>query len=439
MNFQWLKKYMPRGLYGRAALILLFPVVMLQLIVSVGFIQRHFEGVTEVMSAAVVLELSLVMEELDVGSGDVRESALALAEKLEFDLRFDATKDAITSERAFYDLSGRVVVESFVSAFPELSAIDLSDLRRVEILLNSGEGILQVGFSRKRVSASNPHQLIVIMVVTGAFMSLISYIFLRNQLRPIKRMAAAAAEYGKGRVVPYTPAGALEVRAAGTAFLEMRNRIERQTQARTMMLSAISHDLRTPLTRMRLGLSMSEDAEARPMLRDVADMEKLVNSFLDFGRDDAADAPEPTDPTELLSEIVEDCIRAGDAVTLSSIEGIAKGEIVPLRVMSLRRAIENLIGNGLRYGAHVEVSLIATDRHLRFKIEDDGPGIPADRREEAVRPFTRLDPARNQDKGTGVGLGLAIVADIARVHGGSLRLGQSDKLGGLCAELVLAR
>lgn len=441
MVFQWLKRYMPRGLYGRAALILVFPVVMLQLIVSLVFIQRHFEGVTEIMSRAVVQEITFLLDEMDAApdSAAARAEAGRIAEALGFDLAFDVDPDTVVDARPFYDLSGRVMLDIFDAAIPGLGPTDLSNFREVRTVLDTSEGPILLTFGRSRVSASNPHQLIVIMVVMGALMTLIAYFFLRNQLRPIKRMSAAAAEYGKGRVVPFTPSGAVEVRAAGTAFLEMRARIERQTQARTMMLSGISHDLRTPLTRLRLSLSMMDEEEAEPMVRDVADMERLVDAFLDYGREDAADAPEPTDPVAFLRQVAGDSARAGRAVDLGQIDGIEEGAQVMLRPMALRRALENLIGNGLRYGGKVRLSLTASDRTLRFRVEDNGPGIPADQRDEAMRPFTRLDPARNQNRGTGVGLGLAIVADIARLHGGTLRLGESADMGGLCADIVVAR
>lgn len=221
------------------------------------------------------------------------------------------------------------------------------------------------------------------------------------------------------------------------AFLDMRNRIERQTQARRLMLSGISHDLRTPLTRLRLGLTMLPDEEAALLVGDVDEMRRLLDAFLDFARGDASEEVETVDPAQLVTRIIEDAQRTGQAVILRPVQGESRP--MPLRPTALRRALENLIGNALRYGSRCEVSLLVTPRGLRLLVEDDGPGIPEDRREEAMRPFTRLDPARNQDLGTGVGLGLAIVADIAHGHGGALHLGDSERLGGLRAELVLAR
>ena len=429
---------MPRGLYGRAALILLMPVVTVQLIVSVVFIQRHFEGVTELMSRNVLLELTYLVDAIETAENP-QAAANAIAGPLDFTLEFAPRIPITEDSRRFYDLSGRVVVETLRAGLSGIGPIDLWDGRRVRLWIETTTGPMIIDFDRNRVSASNPHQLLVIMVAMGALMTLVSYFFLRNQLRPIKRMAEAAAAFGKGRIVPYAPSGAVEVRAAGAAFLDMRNRIERQSQSRTMMLSGISHDLRTPLTRLRLALSMMDEAEAAPLVRDVEDMQRLVDAFLEFGREDASDAPVPTSPVALLRMVVADAARGGAAVTVGPVEGLDESVDVPLRPMAIRRALDNLIGNGLRYGNRVQVSLLATERTLRFRVEDDGPGIaPADR-DEAIRPFARLDPARNQDRGTGVGLGLAIVADVARLHGGVLRLGDSATLGGLCADLVIAR
>lgn len=442
MMFAWLKRYLPRGLYGRALAILVLPVITLQLVISVSFIQRHFDGVTRQMTGSVVLELRYLIDTVAAAPdlAAAQEAVRAIAEPLNLEVTLPAAAPALTDFRRFYDLSGRVVDESLRRGVPELAVVRLVDDRLVDLWLETPVAPMQISFDRIRLSASNPHQLLVLMIVLGGFMTLISYLFLRNQLRPIKLMAAAAAEYGKGRVVPYHPSGAIEVRAAGAAFMDMRARIERQTQARTMMLSGVSHDLRTPLTRMRLSLSLMDDAEAAALIRDVEDMERLVDGFLDFAKGDMGDDLVLTDPVALVTEVVENARRAGQAANLGSVVGLGLlSGPVPLRALAIRRALDNLIGNALRYGTRAEVTLAVGEKSLRFSVEDDGPGIPPEKREEAMRPFTRLDPARNQDKGSGVGLGLAIVADIARTHGGVLRLGQSPALGGLKADLVIAR
>jgi two-component system osmolarity sensor histidine kinase EnvZ len=287
------------------------------------------------------------------------------------------------------------------------------------------------------VSASNPHQLLVIMASTGIFMTALAYLFLRNQLRPIRRLAAASEAFGKGRRVPYHPAGASEVRSAGRAFLEMRDRIEGQIEQRTMMLSGVSHDLRTPLTRMRLGLSMlPEEPEVEDLVRDVEEMERLLDTFLDFARGEALDDPAEADPAALARGVVEAARRGGGSVTY---EGPETAAPVGMRPMAVQRALTNLVSNALRYGETAVVSVALLDGALSFSVEDDGPGIPPESRGDAVRPFVRLDSARNQDRGSGVGLGLAIADDIARRHGGTLRLGESARLGGLRVDLVLPR
>ncbi len=432
MKFDWLKRYMPRGLYGRAALILLLPVVTLQLIVSVVFVQRHFEGVTEQLSREVARQINAALApERDAESG--------FADALSLDF-LPTSPDAMPAQdlRRWYDFSGIVVIRTLRSYVVGFERAHLVDDWTVLVWVQRGDGPLTlIEFDRGRASASNPHQLLVNMVVFGALLTVIAYLYLRNQLRPITRLAGAAEAFGRGRHVPYSPSGAIEVRAAGHAFLDMRARIERQIEQRTMMLSGISHDLRTPLTRLRLAVSMLDDDEREPLERDIDDMQKLIDAFLDFARGNAdSTQPESTEIPAFVARIVEDCARSGTAVTL--VETVGKGQIM-LRQMAMRRAIENLIGNAERYGKRCEVSVVLTDKSLRIRIEDDGPGIATDQREAALRPFVRLDPARNQDKGSGVGLGLAIAADIARAHGGVLRLGESESMGGLRADIVIAR
>lgn len=439
MFWAWIKNYMPRGLYGRAALILILPVLTLQLLVSVVFIQRHFDGVTRSMTSAVNIELRFLRNAIDAApdaqaAGQIAENTGAA---LEITASLPVDTAPASDEIRFVDLTGKIVIDTLRIGVPEVAVVSLTDRGRVQIWMQTRHGTTYLSFQRGRVSVANPHQLLVIMVVMGAIMTTIAYFFLRNQLRPIKRLAAAATEYGKGRIKPFSPTGAVEVRAAGMAFLDMRNKIERQTQSRTMMLSGVSHDLRTPLTRLRLGLSMLDGEDTDAIMRDVDDMQALLDGFLDFARNDALDGLEPCLPRDILVAVVSDAARGGQSVTLGPVTG--SDQHVTMRPMAVRRALDNLISNALRYGTKAEVCLDITNRTVRFTVEDDGPSIPATSREAAMSPFVRLDPSRNQDKGTGVGLGLSIVADIARNHGGLLRLGDSARLGGLKAELVLAR
>ena len=437
--FGWLKSYMPKGIYARAALILLLPIVFLQLLVSVVFIQRHFEGVTQLMTRSVNIELEFLLDEANAAPDPAaaRTAIERISGPLQIDVALPAPAAPSYDIKPFFDLTGSEVIGALRDSVEEVRRVSLEDRRRVKVWLETRNGSLFVEFNRARVSASNPHQLLVIMVVLGGLMTAISYVFLRNQMRPIRRLARAATDYGKGRITPFTPSGATEVRAAGTAFLAMRARLERQVQSRTLMLSGVSHDLRTPLTRLRLGLSLLDDPAAEDLIKDVDDMQRLLDAFLDFARSTALDQQELVVPEDLVRTFVADAQRAGQSVELGQMT--ANGEAISLRPMAIRRAFDNLVGNALRYGTQARVSLEVTERAVRFCVEDDGPGIPPEKYDEAVSPFVRLDPARNQDKGSGVGLGLSIVADIARTHGGVLRLGKSDALGGLKADVVLAR
>ena len=446
MNFDWLKHAMPRGLYGRAALILFLPVVVITLVVTVMFLQRHFEDVTRQMTLGMAGEIALIADLVEQAP-DAKAARAAVERVLTpLGMRFElpATRPAV-EDRAYYDFSGRVVISVLHMQLPQVEAVDLSARREVRVTLDGPYGVYALSFTRQRVSASNPHQLLVLMAGTSLLMTAIATIFLRNQLRPIRRLGRVAEEYGKGRILPYRPAGAVEIRSAGTAFLEMRARIERQNEQRKQMLSSISHDLRTPLTRLRLGLSMlspdcpPEQEEIRALESDVTAMSTMVEAFLDHARDNAQEAPPELRPAlDFLRAVVADAQRGGQNVILTEMAGDAQAKAT-FRPDSLRRAVENLIGNAVRYGRRAEVSGALGPEYFRISVEDDGPGIPADRRDEAMKPFTRLDPARNQNQGQGVGLGLAIAADIARAHGGQLRLGEGSRLGGLLAEIVIPR
>lgn len=434
MFFKWLKRYMPRSLYGRAALILILPVVLLQLVVSFGLISRHFQGVTEQMTGTVVREVRLVLEALDVQ--DTTPDALpTVLENLDMTLAYPETLPN-EDTRVWYDFSAFVIFRVFRDNLPELVSVHLAENRRVTLFLEKDGKNLSLEFDRRRVSASNSHQLFVNMVFFGALLTFVAYLYLRNQLRPIKRLAVASEAFGRGRSVPYAPGGAIEVRAAGNAFLDMRARIERQIEQRTLMLSGVSHDLRTPLTRFKLGLSFLDEEDRAPLERDVEEMQRMLDAFLSFARGAFEDESEKVDVVSFVTGVVEDFTRSGANVRIHEIDG---GGEVSLRPVTVRRALENLIGNAVRYAESAEVSVQLTDRYLRLRVEDDGPGIPPEDVDEALKPFARLEPARNQNKGLGVGLGLSIAADVARAHGGVLRLGKSDRLGGLQADLVLGR
>ncbi len=439
MSARWLKPYMPRSLYARAALILVLPVVVVLLVVSVAFVREHLKDVTGQMTHSASREVRLVLDGMHGAETQVEGLAAIrpVLQALEMKARFLGINERPRIQaRRWYDFIAPQVESDLRALLPEMTAISLPGSQTATLYLQTRLGVLELQFDRRRLSTVAPHQLIVTMVFFGILMTSISFLYMRNQLRPISRLAEAAQAFGRGRIEPFTPGGAVEVRAAGSAFLDMRARIERQIEQRTLMLSGVSHDLRTPLTRLKLGLSMLPDEDAGPLLQDVNEMQSLLDAFLEFSRGAAEGDPVAVRPADLLRQIVDDAQRAGQNVSLMSIEG--SGQAM-LRPTAIRRAVENLIGNAVRYGTQAEVSLVLTSKSLRIRVEDDGPGIPPEHRTEAVKPFSRLDPARNQNRGSGVGLGLAIVADIARAHGGVLRLGQSERLGGLCADIIIGR
>ena len=425
---------MPKRLYWRAAFILLFPVIFLQLIVSVVIIKRHFEGVTEQMTGTVASQIKLIASTVEAGEID---AAIGLSEALDMKLLAIESDSSIgLNSKRFYDVSGIVVIRELYK-LKWVQNVDLLDDDYVTVTLRLADTIFQLQFDRARVSASNPHQLIVNMVVFGAFFSLIAFMYLRNQLRPITRLAAAAEAFGRGQTVPYTASGAIEVKAAGNAFLEMRNRIERHIEQRTMILSGVSHDLRTPLTRLKLGISLLDSDDKEPLERDLEEMGLMLDEFLTFAKaqDNEKSNFELLTVSSILDSLRTDYQRSNAKLHVAN--NITAGSYL-MRPSLIRRALDNIIGNALRYGTLANLKVTIDNEHINFIVEDDGPGIPTEMRPEALKPFSRLDPARNQDKGMGVGLGLPIASDIAQAHGGSLTLLKSDKYGGLRAEFKIA-
>jgi len=430
---------LPKGLYGRSALILIVPIVVIQLLVSLMFIQRHFDGVTEQMTHNIASELTYLRAEINAAApSEVRTRIAEIAEPL--GLEIEPIEHLGTGvSMMFYDLPGTSIDRTLRQRLDGIGHIDLrTNEFRVALEMDTLKGPYKVAFGRSRVSASNPHQLLVLMLVVTILMTLIAILFLRNQVRPIRRLARAAEAFGRGQSVPFKVAGASEVRQAGQAFIDMRDRLERQIEQRTMMLSGVSHDLRTPLTRLKLGLSLSSDTEnAAELIRDVDDMEQMLEEFLAFARGDSTDEMGLVNPVDLVQLVVDDVARSGGQIEFILPENPDPPLQQPMRIAAFRRALENLVTNALRYGTRCRVTLLLADGVVRYIVEDDGPGIPASQRERAVRPFVRLDKARNQDRGTGVGLGLAISMDIASSHGGALILEDSAALGGLWAELQM--
>jgi two-component system osmolarity sensor histidine kinase EnvZ len=307
----------------------------------------------------------------------------------------------------------------------------------VEVMVQVRDGLLQMKIPRQRLVASNVDVFILWMVGSSLVLLGVAILFLRNQVRPIEQLARAAESFGKGRAVPdFKPYGAIEVRRAAQAFITMRERIERYVTQRTEMLAGISHDLKTPLTRLKLELAMMGDGpDVRALREDLAEMEHMLNEYLDFARGEGGEEARDTDLANLVKDAAASAARArrssDDRLKVAAQSGI----MLSVRRHALKRCATNLIDNALKHGRHVEVALKRNSEHVEILVDDDGPGIPQERREEAFRPFHRLDEGRNLQTG-GSGLGLAIARDIARAHGGDLVLGQSA-MGGLQAAIIL--
>ena len=430
--FTWIKSYMPKRLYYRAALILVFPVVFLQLIVSIVFIQKHFEGVTVQMTRTVAAELDLLTEVIE---RDGAVAAQQIARSLGMSMSIVSQETEFVERRRMFDLTG-IVVRRELLALPEILTVDMPNNKKVNTRIKSGQEYFDLQFSRKRVSASNPHQLIVYLIVFGAFFTIIAFFYLRNQLRPITRLANAAEAFGHGENVNYYPSGALEVRAAGQAFLDMRERIQRHLKQRTMILSGVSHDLRTPITRLKLGLAFLPKEQREPLEKDVEDMNLLLNEFLDFAKfqNETDVPPEDINPSVLIDDLIENFSRAN--IKIESL-GETKITAIKLKPFAIKRALENLINNANRYGSQILIETKSEENSLIISVHDDGPGIDQTQYEEVLQPFSRLDPSRNQNKGSGVGLGLPIAKEIVEAHGGILKLSKSSILSGLSVSLII--
>ena len=302
----------------------------------------------------------------------------------------------------------------------------------MEIRVDLGDRVLRLVTRRSLAYEANAHIFILWMLAAMVVLLTVAIIFLRNQIRPILRLARAAEDFGKGRDLDFSPHGAREVRQAGYAFIEMKRRIERTAEQRTAMLNGVSHDLRTILTRFKLSLALLDNsADSELLQKDVDEMGQMLEGYLAFARGDVSESATSTDIGSLLEDVRADAERHGAEVVLDT-----RGDLdIRVRPMAIKRCVGNLVANAQRHADHVRISASRDAQFVSVVIDDDGAGIPHAHREDVFRPFYRLDEARNQDQG-GAGLGLAIARDIARSHGGDITLSDSP-LGGLRAAVRL--
>lgn len=436
-NWNWfwrlIGRYMPKRLYARSLIIVIAPMILLQSVVAFVFMERHWQTVTKRLSEAVVRDISAIidMSESYPEGGDytnlIRIAQDRLALKVDF-LPPDPLPPP--GPKPFFSILDEALSEQITNQIGRPFWLDtVGNSKIIEIRIQLKDKVLRVFARRSQAYASNTHIFLLWMVGTSLVLLLIAIPFLRNQIRPILKLAQAAESFGKGRPPPedFRPRGAEEVRRAGLAFIQMRERIERQIDQRTAMLTGVSHDLRTILTRFRLQLALVGGKHAAALNQDIDDMQSMLEGYLAFARGEAAEDTGSFDLAGFLEKLKEEARLRGRKIE-TSIAGEAE---VQVRPHAFSRLLGNIVGNAFRYARNVSVKAVHTRGGLTVTIDDDGPGIPVDRREDVFRPFFRLDAARNQDEG-GTGLGLSIARDIARSHGGDIVLDDSP-LGGLRA------
>ena len=426
---------MPKGLYARALLIIITPIVILQAVLAYVFMEKHWQSVTGRLSAATVKDIAAIIELYEEFPHDkiTKDKLEDIAQsQLGLSIEFRPMEDLPPrGGRPFFDILDQALSEEITQRIGKpfwIDTVGRSDL--VEVRVKLDDTVLRVFARRSQTYASNSYIFLLWMLGSSLILMTVAILFLRNQIRPIQQLAIAAQDFGKGRDVQnFRPRGAREVRQAANAFIEMRRRVERSFEQRTTMLNGVSHDMRTILTRFKLSLALLDESnpEFEDLQKDVDEMSRMLEAYLAFARGDAAEQAAPSDIAALLDQLRSDSTRQGHD-TKTSFHG---NPIVVVRPDAFKRCLTNLVSNAQRFGKAIMISGQREHRYLIIHVDDDGPGVPEDRREDVFKPFLRLDEARNQDHG-GTGLGLAIARDIARFHGGDITLGKSP-LGGLRA------
>ncbi len=433
-----LKRLLPQSMFGRSLLLIVTPLVLLQLIATWIFYDRHWEAVSYRFSSDVAGDIAIVIDGLRRTASTTARQRLFERTLRETDLRFSFRAGASLPPSPPFDDSilETKLRDAMISHVHRPFRIDdRSRAHWVLVDVQLPQGVLHVDVPLSRLYTPTTYIFILWMVGSSVVLLAVAALFLRNQVKSLRRLAAAAEGFGKGRPVAFTKLeGAREVRQAGAAFMQMRGRIERQIRQRTEMLAGVSHDLRTPLTRMKLALELIPDDPTTAELKsDVADMERLVNLYLDFARGEGSETPVETDLGLLLEELAATARRDGAALAVAEPPEV----IVQVRPNALRRCLGNLIANARQYAGHIWLTSEAAADGVDILVDDDGPGIPPAERERVFRPFVRLDSSRNPSTG-GVGLGLTIARDVARSHGGDVRL-EASPHGGLRARVHLPR
>ncbi len=428
---------LPKGLYARALIIIIAPIVVLEGVIAFVFMERHWEAVTRRLSEVTARDIAALIDIYeDYPRNDDYARLIEMArDRLNLSMQvLPAGELPAPRPKPFFALLDRALSREIRRQVKRPFWIDtVGQSRHVEIRVKAENAVLRFVATRSQTYASNSHIFLLWMIGTSVILLTVAILFLRNQIRPILRLAEAADAFGKGRRIPddFRPRGAREVRQAAQAFLEMRDRITTHVDQRTTMLAGVSHDLRTVLTRFKLELALlGKTREALSLQSDVREMQDMLEDYLAFAKGDGGEEAAPTNLNELLQEVQLDGEVFGTPIDLKIRR--RKGDIVlPLKRQAFKRAIINLVSNAARFGDEVVIRAATEGQWVRVEVDDNGPGIPASERANVFKAFYRLDHARNQDEGN-TGLGLAIARDIAKSHGGDIALGESS-MGGLKA------
>jgi two-component system, OmpR family, osmolarity sensor histidine kinase EnvZ len=434
-----LSELAPKGLYARALIIIIAPIVLLESVVAFAFMERHWNQVTRRLSEGMARDIAAVVDlyQPNLSKEDVARLVDMAQNRFGFSLTVLPPGTLPTSQpKPFFDLLDRALSDEIRSNVKRPFWIDtVGRSRHVEIRIQLDQANLRFVAPRGQAAVSNSHIFLIWMVGTSVVLLTVAILFLRNQIRPVLRLAEAADAFGKGRPVPpdFRPRGAREVRQAAQAFMEMRDRIRHHVEQRTNMLAGVSHDLRTVLTRFKLELALlGDEPEVEALKADVKEMQHMLEEYLAFAKGDGGEVAEPTNVSELLEEVQEETEHLGTPIEVRMRQP-RQDLVLPLKRQAFKRAVTNLVTNAARFGDTVIIRAATEDIWLRIEIDDDGPGIPPGERDNVFRPFYRLDHARNEVSGNS-GLGLAIARDIARSHGGDIALGESS-MGGLRATM----
>jgi two-component system osmolarity sensor histidine kinase EnvZ len=436
---QWPRRHdlLPKSLFGRSFLIIVTPMAILQLVLAFVFYERHWETVTRRLANALANEVQVLTVLMAGQASDdyIPRQVQSLAGIMEIQLSLSAGAD-ITSNRS-YNKTERLVEKALQEHLLYPVNIDIDrDAKQLNIWIPWGERVLRIQASQERVLSSTTYIFILWMVGTAVLVVTISVLFMRNQVKPLKQLAKVADDVGRGIDLPaLRPSGALEVRQVTVAFNRMRDRLQRQVTGRMEILRNVSHDLRTPLTRMRLiiaGLPLGQ--QQNDLRQEISEMNQMIEGYLAFVRGEAEETLQPIFLNDWLQEMAQSFSLPDRMIKVRQPKQSVQFSIRP---QAVRRAVGNLLTNALRYGQQVRLSAQIKSDEVWIVVEDDGPGIPADKRANVFQPFQRLEPSRNQATG-GYGLGMTIALDLIRQHGGDILLSESV-LGGLKATIKLPR